>query len=866
MAIRHNKGFFFSTDALLALGVFMIAMILIIQLRPTTSPSQDTTIIADDILRGLSSIIVNESKSPTIIAMIASEEINTEQQKISVAELVAEYWSENNTIIASLILEESIESILGGISASFAVSHDNLIEFDNHESLRAISRSTRLVSGIEAGVPSRGYSASLFFTSDGRRSTSEYLYFDGLTGMGNIKRKLYLPNDASVYNITMEINTPSNFSVRINDNDCGYYVPTATSEIRADRFNIIESAECNYSTIFLSGQNMVDIIFDTDNPQQKYISGGFIRIFHNSVEDNDHLIIKHDNLITERIYFNGVDELINIFSGFHFPGDITDMSIHLHMQNDAPENNRFYIRIGDKIVYNTDDTGEITVDITNETISSYMQYSDISGITVPIRMGHLESNMTNETGGSADAMVTIQSSSSMNTCDYPYDSSFSSGCDGTNNYIERLLASRIATEALAIEFLNGTDNRMGVVPYHSTPPPGRVLGLTGDLNTVINHIWGNLGSTNPVCFTCAIVTAGNRLRTESDPTKRRAILLMSDGYTNRCYGSPPACGETNALNEAIASACDMWDQDKITIFTVAYGLGADSDGLRAISEGCTDGMHFDAANLTELIDIYINISKQIESLSYQEQIPIIEGDISSVLMPGSYIEATYHPYYQEQFGLLTIRGQTPSFTSQGTQGLLSINNPDMLRDASVLSYSGDRWTSMVSVNNNVFYNISDYGANYTMIGDPYRIMVPLELLMSGNNDFILSLTNVSYASPDNKITYTAYINNSISAYGQVVARAEGCNWNIMQADGNIFSISIPSSYTGAKECHYHNQSYDTGDAYDISAYSLISQLDINNDGSIDIYLTEQDLIIESNVIENVPSLWGPALFEVRVGR
>jgi hypothetical protein len=870
MEIRSKKGFFFSTDAILALGIFVVAIILIIQLRPAPSAIEYETILADDIMIALSSIKVSESQSPTIKAMISNEELTQSQMGISLAELVSELWSEDQAQKAEQILSEIISSLPNSFKVSFTINQEDLYEFNDINSLRTIAKSTRLVSGINKSQPSRGYSANLFFTSAGRRSTSEYVYFDGLTGMGNIAAYVFLPSESSVHRITMEVSAASEFELLINGNSCGIYdPPNSDNTIRADVFEVQESETCNFTSIFTEGQNALQFRFTTDDLQRRYFSGGFARIFYVSEHENTHLRSYHDGLVTERIYINGVDKLVNIFSGFYFPGDITDMKVHLHFENQAPDNNPIYLRIADKIVYNTKVRGEIAVTLDNATLSSYMPYGFISGTTVPYRLGHLESITINDTKGSADAMITVESSESMvkkgGGCDFPHDGSIASICDNPN-ILERLHASQIATEALAVSFLNHTGNRMGIVAYHAIVPPGQVLGLTDDIEAVNYSIWNIVGQTSPLCFTCAIRSSATELRTNSDPTKRRAILLMSDGYTNRCRSSPTACGEANALQEAISEACNIWEQDKITIYTVGYGSGADSEGLRNISEGCTDGQHFDAQNLTELINIYINISTMIDSLFYQDQIPLVEGNVNSKLFPTSYIEATYIPYHHEKFGLLTITGQTPGFTNQGTTGSLSVSNPDMIREASVLSYSADKWTKSISINAMPFYDIEDYGLNYTQIGDPFRINVPIGMVQPGTNTFHLELTNISYASPDNKITYTAYMNNSVNAYSTVVRKGDGCLWHVEQEDGNVFQIRIPSSYSGAKICSYQNATYDTEDAYDISAYALLSQLDIDNNGLVDIYLADQDLTIESSIIEDVPSLWGPALFEVRVGR
>jgi hypothetical protein len=162
--------------------------------------------------------------------------------------------------------------------------------------------------------------------------------------------------------------------------------------------------------------------------------------------------------------------------------------------------------------------------------------------------------------------------------------------------------------------------------------------------------------------------------------------------------------------------------------------------------------------------------------------------------------------------------------------------------------------------------VSEYGANITTIGDPFRILIPGPPFESGPNPVTVSISNATFASPTNRITYRLRFDNRVSAYSSVLERGEGCHWTAQQENLENLTISIPKDYAGTKTCSYTDASYDPADAYDVSAYALFEQLDIDDNGLIDVLLDEQDLTIESTIIEDVPSLWGPALFEVRISR
>ena len=58
--------------------------------------------------------------------------------------------------------------------------------------------------------------------------------------------------------------------------------------------------------------------------------------------------------------------------------------------------------------------------------------------------------------------------------------------------------------------------------------------------------------------------------------------------------------------------------------------------------------------------------------------------------------------------------------------------------------------------------------------------------------------------------------------------------------------------------------YDTDDSIDDAVYSLLSNLDFDNNGRININIAEADLQIEALWVSQVPYLWGPAIAELRV--
>ena len=83
-------------------------------------------------------------------------------------------------------------------------------------------------------------------------------------------------------------------------------------------------------------------------------------------------------------------------------------------------------------------------------------------------------------------------------------------------------------------------------------------------------------------------------------------------------------------------------------------------------------------------------------------------------------------------------------------------------------------------------------------------------------------------------------------------------------DGTASTVKVPSSYNGADICTFSGKIYDSSDALDNAVFQLFSNLDIDKDGKLDVDIEENDLEVDTLTISKVPSLWGPAIIELRV--
>jgi hypothetical protein len=145
------------------------------------------------------------------------------------------------------------------------------------------------------------------------------------------------------------------------------------------------------------------------------------------------------------------------------------------------------------------------------------------------------------------------------------------------------------------------------------------------------------------------------------------------------------------------------------------------------------------------------------------------------------------------------------------------------------SYSSDYWTDMLWVNSvangnwKTVYNISSYGSDYTILGDPFIVNIPINNISSGNNSVRiqtgLGSINKTGGSPDDQVIYTIRVKGSVG-YGGTFNSSESAI-----ADAFSRLISVISSYVNV---------------------------------SID------EIEAENNSVSGVPYMWGPANVRIKV--
>ncbi|MGV8171899.1 MAG: hypothetical protein ACP5OA_04360, partial [Candidatus Woesearchaeota archaeon] len=320
-----------------------------------------------------------------------------------------------------------------------------------------------------------------------------------------------------------------------------------------------------------------------------------------------------------------------------------------------------------------------------------------------------------------------------------------------------------------------------------------------------------------------------------------------------------------AIN-ASRRACEQ----NITVYAIGFGSAMTPSGHAVMQQiACNSSLYFNATNVTQLAAIYANISQQILiSANFTSQTVNIVGAFNITHLKEGYIDIYYDDVnYIDKQNKLSLVVESEQF--DGCNKSIAIPPGIMIQDAYITSYSSNHWTNLLKINGNVVFNLTQYGISYDILGDPFIVQVPALLLIPGQYNNI-SLTigdnplNNSECSDNNTLIYTALVSTSTTRT-DALERAEGCTWTIESTTG-MFNITVPKEYVGSNTCMYTNStiSYDIGDVYDVSVYSMLKQLDYENSGRIFFDLTQNDLEIILLTTGEIAYMWGPSLMKIEV--
>lgn len=884
-----KKGLLFSVDALIASIILIGGIIISSGLYIEESKTQHMSFLAEDALGVMSEIKINEINNSYVDYLILQGDISNFNNTI--IEQIGELWALNKTEKCRELIENITSELFpSNLGLGVAVGNEDIYirEFGSNRRL-VVAR--KMISGYEKSKPIKGSTSRAYLKSISEKKTSAFAYFGGFEGQGNISKKLeFIPTDATIESAFIELDVGSRFDFYVDDTFCNSFVPIE-GNMSSTRWNI---SNCT-SFLSVGVENNLSIIF-TGLFNESFVAGGYVKVNYRTSE-----MINNKTPGVEYYYFPGIEGLINLYSSFNVPGPLNSVDLYIHFYN----NKTTFLNIGNDTVFNSSG-------------SSNDQIVNIEGVTlpmgpetIPIRMGvgNISETINVTSGEPANSVLVTDVSGSMDWCGLTGDDEFCTydcywwwfyqeqkectysgscsddqcgGCSGgwysTSNHqvqnISGCIKSRIELAKEAdLQFvdtvLNISGNRIGLVSYQSdvesTEP---ITDIKINLESEINSYIANGGT----CICCGVNSAKDML--VGNPNNQFMVVMSDGAATMYCddfndYTGSGTGGSSDAIDKQWAinsgqNACGLG----ITVFTVGFGEDADHDTLKQVA--CNESLYYNATNASQITEIYQEIGEQINVITnYSSQIISVVGEYKkSILYPDSYIRFNFTPVVMPaSFGEIEVVIETDKFS--GCDNNVDIPAKIRVTDANVLSYSGKHWTSSLSVNSNFIFNISEYGSQYRNIGDPFVLQVDPSLLQQGNNQIYLQTAdnpeNKTGCSRNNSMIYTAAF-GATTSYSEALPDAVGCKWTIENEDMEFLNVSVPATYSGSNNCSYTNAnvSFSTEDSIDQAVYFLISNLDFDDNGRINVNIDEQDLEIEALWVSQVPYLWGPSIVEVKV--
>jgi hypothetical protein len=867
LPINNKKAVFFSTDALIATILIILA---IFTIYPLMKYSHHESRFSGDIISSLSSLKIGEMQNSYVSQLIASGKI-TDLNK-SVLEQIGEFYVKNLT--EARLLAENIFLSLNK-SNNFGIWYgEDLIYSSNrsaYEFASDVEVDRQFISGIKKGN-STGFSAKAYLT---KSLPSSYFYFGGYVGEGNLS--MNVSYEGELKNIFLETVINKEFDIYINNVFSGHY-DKSSSEIVPARYDL-----SSYLNRFHNGSNLIEL-----RGNNLYIAGGYLKFSYAGAV----------NYKKPTVYnFPGIKGIINFYDGIDIPKNISSLEIYLHLKT----NYTAFLILGNTTLFSNRTNGEQNILLNNAFISSLINYQSYAGKTIPIRLGLETINLSGVTyTGKSDVVLVTDFSGSMKKAinDDTSQGSASIVCSNLAAYpnARKTELAKCLDKSFIDNVLNNTQNRLwpvylynNIISYYDDPQ--NAVAIKADIDSYSQ-------GKEQTCLSCAINKGYDLLLEHNDVSRAKYIVLMTDGIPTHCssgscnsnssiYGTQycqgycdfqggggscvyEGCGDNtcaNPINNTLYSALRAKNDLNITIYTVGFGLvencGAAANLLREIAN-ITGGKYYSSSNATELEKIYREISAEFLEASYAEQTLNASGNFqTTILYPDSYIKINSSEDSR-------VYGSITNFETQFSDnngGIFFLPPNSSVLESKAISYSGARWTNYIRINNFLAYNLSIFGFDYSKLGDPYSINFDSSLLLPGINYVNIttgiSPSNITSGSSSNKIIVTLIRN--ASSFSPISSFAEGCSWHIEFDDLSNLTILIPANYSGVNSCYYSSliSDYDSNDALQNAVYSLLKSVDYDLDNRVDIKFSEQDLDVSSFTIVGIPYSWNT---EVQIRR
>ncbi|MBU1197066.1 VWA domain-containing protein [Candidatus Micrarchaeota archaeon] len=344
-----------------------------------------------------------------------------------------------------------------------------------------------------------------------------------------------------------------------------------------------------------------------------------------------------------------------------------------------------------------------------------------------------------------------------------------------------------------------------------------------------------------------------------------------------------------ALNANYSSYRAFRDLINVTVDSVGFGpisscnLGNDTVTQIALAG---NGSSYSSSNASELQTIYCQIVENILTSVTTTQQVMTQGNLTdSILDPSSYIKIVYDPdipppAYQE----ITLNAETAAFP--GCDGSFLIPPGMTITDAKLTSYSGFYWTKGAYLQSSLtgggwqnIFNLSVHGPNYTDLGDPYHVYLPINLLAPNETNQIRDELgfNVSHVNPTcsdrNRVIYNLRL-RAYAPFEGVFEEMNGSNVTVYYdtdhdgiEDGFVY-VAIGAGLPGFNATPILVEDLDPiNNALHDSLLRLLDQINFvitganfgrsgSENNPVDVILSS-NVRVETDVLTFIPYIWGP---------
>jgi len=864
----NKKAVFFSTDAMIALILIVLSISVI---YPIMKYSKKDSYIEQDIISSLSALTVEEIDNSVINGLILTGDLTEDDFNKSILEIIGEFYVDPDTRPTAIAIANSVLSSINlGENVGIWYGEDLLASKNNTplEISDNVNVDRQIISGIKEGESITGYSARAFL---GSGFQNKYFYFGGYVGEGNITARI--DYEGTIQSAVMELAINNAFEVYVNGILAGSF-ERSFSELEPRTYTLP-------ITNFAPGTNTIELRGD-----DLHISGGFIKIIYSG--DVEYGGIRKN-------YFPGIDGIINFYGGFYVPGDLISMNILLHLKTKYDA----FLTIGNEVVWTGATEGaEQSIAISNAELDSIFDYYDLTKKTIPMRL-----SLDVLTGGAnADVVLITDFSGSMKKAINSWSQGNQQNVDCYTDEAYQIpdLRRTAVAQCVDVVFTDTLFEYEGNKLWPLYVYDDEIESYSGDPAddvAIKDYIMDKVVGKGKTGLASALNRAYEILD-NGDSSRKKFIILMTDGITTHCAeGSCESDSSEFGLKSCeglcdVSGSCDVsningqcdecknnggavqnlyysaqraFDDLDATIYTVGFGPAVADCSLagEALQQVATigEGEYWASDDPETLKEIYEDIAEDIVRLSYIEQIIIAEGAFEEgELYSDSYIEFEYVPETLPAGMIMT----TEKAFSDASSGSFIRPEDATVMETRVVSYSGPKWTKTVEIDGEIIYDLSGYGEDYTLLGDPYAINIPNEFVDADNTVTLTTGASFEESAPGsehNKIIYT--IVRDITSFSGIKFNADGCVWNIEFEDIEPAMIHVPFDYVNGDMCTYNSEIHtefdsvggDTNDALKVAAFRLLSSLDFDEDGELDVQFTAQDLQILQSEISGIPFPW-----------